>query len=181
MKILCFAGSLQKDSLNKKLAQFANSYLNQNYKSEYVDLKPLNIPIYDGDDEKANGLPEGVKRLAQLITESSALVISTPEYNGSISSPLKNTIDWLSRSTPQPLKGKHVLLLAATPGSMNGIRTLWHSRVPFEALGCHVYPEMVGIGKASEILTADNQIKDEKIKANLERVLIDFITHASKK
>lgn len=181
MKILCFAGSLQKESLNKKVAQFANSYLQQKYKSEYVDLKPLNIPLYDGDEEKANGLPEGVKKLVQLVSESSALVISTPEYNGSISSPLKNTIDWLSRSTPQPLKGKHVLLLAATPGGMSGIRTLWHSRVPLEVLGCHVYPEMVGIGKANEILTADNQIKDEKIKANLERVLNEFISHVDKK
>lgn len=182
MKFLTFAGSLQEASLNKKIAKLADQYLRTQLKldSSFIDLKQFEIPVYDGDIEKSSGLPAGVEKLASLISQHQALIISTPEYNGSIPGVLKNTLDWLSRKKPQPLKGKHVLLLAASPGAMGGIRALWHTRVPFEVLGCHVYPEVTAIGKANEILNNDHGFKDEKTKENVERVLKEFSSFVSK-
>jgi NAD(P)H-dependent FMN reductase len=66
-----------------------------------VDLADYSIPLYDGDLESTGGLPENALRLRQLMLEHDALLISCPEYNGSITPLLKNTIDWTSRPSAE--------------------------------------------------------------------------------
>lgn len=182
MKILTFAGSLRLDSFNKKLCRAVEHYLlsEQLAKVEFLDLKPLNIPVYDGDVEAQSGLPAGVLTLIEKIKESDALIISSPEYNGSISSVLKTNLDWISRHKPNVLEGKHVLLLAASPGALGGVRGLWHGRVPLEVLGCHVYPEMFGLSKAHENLGEPNDIKDPKMKEKLQGLLKSYVKFCKK-
>ncbi len=80
------------------------------------------MPIYDGDQERHDGIPDAVTRLGAKIAMADALIVATPEYPGGISSALKNAIDWLSRMKPMPLAGKHLLLLSAAPGAWGGIR-----------------------------------------------------------
>lgn len=176
MQILNFAGSLRQDSLNKKLSRYiTNAGLNpETVGMVHCDLKTLNMPVYDGDIETL-GLPEGVQRLAALIQESKALIVCTPEYNGSIPGALKNALDWVSRVKPNPLSGKHVLLLAASPGALGGVRSLWHSRQPFDVLECYVYPKMVGVPKAHVVLAEEGKIADEKIKAQIDQLVKEFI------
>lgn len=178
MQILNFAGSLRQDSLNKKLSRYiTNSGLNPTSVSmTFCDLKTLNLPVYDGDIE-TQGMPEGVSKLAGLIQASKALIVCTPEYNGSIPGSLKNTLDWVSRIKPNPLVGKHVLLLAASPGALGGVRSLWHSRQPFDVLECHVYPKMVGVPKAHVVLAEEGQIADEKIKAQIDQLVKEFVAY----
>src|SRR5262245_32316278 len=98
MKVLAFAGSLRPDSRNQKLAREAVRLLlvHGEAAAEFVDLRDYAMPLYDGDIERA-GIPDSITALGTRIAEADALVIATPEYNGSISSVLKNTIDWLSR------------------------------------------------------------------------------------
>lgn len=182
MKILAFAGSLQKNSLNKKLCGVALEIAKTNNLAEveFIDLQPLNIPVYDGDLEAASGLPAGVLELGHKINQANALIVCTPEYNGSISGVLKNTIDWLSRQKPVSLSGKPTLLLAASPGAFGGVRSLWHSRQPFDALNGHLYPEMMGVSKAHEIITTAKILNDTKLQANLERLVKDFVSYAKK-
>jgi NAD(P)H-dependent FMN reductase len=182
MNILLLPASLRKDSLNSKLCRIVGRRLQENHGSQVnlADLKCLALPPYDGDIESAEGIPDGVNTLVAQIREAQAIVVGSPEYNGSISGILKNTIDWVSRVKPNPLKGKYVLLLSASPGALGGIRGLWHSRVPFEALGCHVYPEMLALGKASEVISPDLQILDEKVRANLERLADEFVSHIAR-
>jgi NAD(P)H-dependent FMN reductase len=92
MKVLSFAGSLRKESSNKKLAREAVPRLDSHAlaRAEFADLREYPMPIYDGDQEK-EGIPEAVIRLGAGIAEADALIVATPEYNGSISSVLKNT------------------------------------------------------------------------------------------
>ena len=181
MKILTFAGSLRKDSLNKKVCHFVKESIEQTKLADvkYLDLQPLQIPVYDGDIEAANGLPSGVQTLCAEIQDADGLIISTPEYNGSIPGSLKNVIDWISRQKPKhPLAGKQILLIAASPGGLGGMRGLWHARQPFTAVGSFVYPEMMGIPKAHEILNEKNQITDENLKKNAERLIQEFISYS---
>jgi chromate reductase, NAD(P)H dehydrogenase (quinone) len=179
MKILTFAGSLRKDSLNKKLCGVVSKIVQTNNLCDiqFIDLQPLNIPVYDGDLESAKGIPEGVKQLSQAISKADALIICTPEYNGSIPGSLKNVIDWLSREKPVSLSGKQTLLLAASPGALGGVRSLWHSRQPFEVLGVHLYPEMMGVGKAHENILPDATLADAKMMENLERLIKSFVAY----
>lgn len=180
MKILVFAGSLRKGSLNKSFAREAARLLTaRGHACEFVDLQPLSIPVYDGDLEAASGVPAGAKALAEKILAAQALVISTPEYNGSIPGILKNAVDWLSRLKPVSLTGKPLLLIAASPGALGGVRSLWHSRVPFEVLGAFVHPEMMGLPKAHEAFDENGRLRDAAIAERLDGLLQRFAAHAA--
>jgi chromate reductase, NAD(P)H dehydrogenase (quinone) len=178
MKILVFAGSLRRESHNKKFAREAVRLLGDHgsAKAEFVDLCDYPMPLYDGDRER-EGIPDSVVALGTRIAEADALIIATPEYNGSISSVLKNAVDWLSRVKPVPLAGKHLLLLAASPGGWGGIRGLWHSRVPFEALGVHVFPQMMSLPGAGSAFDEAGRLTEASAH-QLVNILTAFTGHA---
>jgi chromate reductase len=181
MAFLFFAGALRTDSLNKKHARAAQKLAAEaGIAGEFIDLRDYAMPIYDGDIEAGEGVPASAKALAEKIAAADGLVISAPEYNAGISGVLKNTLDWISRVSPMPLAGKHLLLLGASPGALGAVRGLWHTRVPFEAVGMHVHPTMVGLPKAHEAFDAHGSFTDEKTAANLKATLEKFAAHATR-
>ncbi len=162
MKYCLFSGSLRKDSFNTKLLHMVANHLNCS-PSAIVNLNDLSIPLYNGDIE-AVAIPDGVQKLAQIIDQAQAVVIASPEYNYGMSGVLKNTIDWISRVRPMPLKQKPLLLLAASPGQIAGIRGLWHTRVPLEGLGNYVYPEMFSLGNSFQALNESGFVNPDDQK-----------------
>ena len=180
MKVLLFATALRKESLNKKLIKEAFRLLPPEMQGEILNMSDYLLPVYDGDIER-DDFPENVKMLGNKIAEADALIISSPEYNGSIAAPLKNLIDWVSRLKPMPLKQKHVLLFAASPGAFGGVRGLWHTRVPFEALGSYVFPDMLAVPNAMSIFNQDGQIIEKSFETKVANIVKDFLTHAQKK
>ncbi len=93
MKVLLFAASLRQESYNKKLIRIAANIVSSF--SHDIDLCEFNdfpMPMYDGDLESSEGVPEAVQRLAKKFTEAEAIIIASPEYNGSIPGTLKNTL-----------------------------------------------------------------------------------------
>ncbi|HEX4779806.1 MAG TPA: NAD(P)H-dependent oxidoreductase, partial [Usitatibacter sp.] len=97
-RVLVFAGSSRTDSFNKKLARIAERHAREaGGEVTYIDLREFPMPIYDGDLEAEHGVPESGRRLRRLFLEHDALIIASPENNSSVSSLLKNTIDWVSR------------------------------------------------------------------------------------
>jgi len=179
MKILFFAGSLRKDSYNKKFvreAQRAASAI-KGIETDFLDLKDFPMPPYDGDIEDGPGIPEATKKLGARIMAADALVIATPEYNGSIPGTLKNVIDWLSREDTVSLENKPLLLLAASPGALGGVRVLWQARVPFEVIGTHVFPGMMGLPGAAAAFDDQGHLKDEKTAKRLNDLINQFVEY----
>lgn len=182
MKILFFAGALRKDSCNKKFVREAMRLVNEKggAETEFLDLKDYPMPPYDGDIESGSGLPETTVKLGEKIRSADAIILSTPEYNGSIPGTLKNIIDWLSREKNVSLAGKHLLLLAASPGALGGVRALWHSRQPFEVVGTHVFPGMQGLSNAYKAFDEAGKLTEERTIQNLQKLLDQFTAHISK-
>lgn len=178
MKIVTFAGALRRDSISKQLVQESNRFLAERFglTVDYVDLKEFPFPVYDTDIEQGEGIPATIAALGKRIADADALVIAAPEYNGGISSVLKALVDWLSRLKPSPLSGKFLLLVGASPSGSGGVLGLWHTRVPFEALGVHVFPHMVAVPRSNSAF-ADGLLTDDKARAKLEEVLGNFVAH----
>lgn len=181
MKILLFSGSLRKESLNKKLAQAAQAIIAKEAgcTAELIDLKSFEIPIYDGDVELL-GIPQGVTNLGQTIKSADALVIASPEYNGSIASPLKNTIDWISRLKPVPFESKPILLMGASPGYFGTIRALSHTRVPLDAVGSFVFPQTLALPKAVEAFSSTGELSDAVTDKKLRTLISNYLQYAKK-
>ena len=179
MKLLCFAGALRAGSVSKQLVQEAIRILSEQHgvTADYLDLKEYPFPVYDTDIEQSQGIPDSIRLLAQRVSAANALIIASPEYNGGISSVLKTVIDWLSRVKPMPLKGKFLLLLSASPSGTGGVMGLWHTRLPFEALGVHVFPLMVAVPRAQNAFNEDGRLTDTKAEQKLLDVISDFVGH----
>jgi chromate reductase len=181
MNILILAASAQGVSVNKKLAAAIGQLIaaDGSHGIDIPDFKDFSMPMYDGDLEQASGVPATAQALAVRIQQADALIVCTPEYNGSIPGGLKNTLDWLSRLRPHPLVAKPVLLTGASPGALGAIRGLWHTRVPFEALGALVYPEMFGLSAANEAFDEEGLLKDARKSDQVNKLLDNFLGFAA--
>ena len=166
-RILAFAGSTRSGSWNKKLILLAASAAETaGAEVSLVDLADYPMPLYDGDLEKEEGIPENGMKFKQLMHEHDGFLISCPEYNSSISGVLKNTIDWASRQAEdekplQCFKGKVVTLMSASPGRLGGLRGLVHVRAILGNIGCIVLPEQVAVPSANKAFADNGQLKDE--------------------
>lgn len=189
-RILAFAGSLRKESFNKKLVRIAAKAAEDAGASvTVIDLRDYPLPIFDQDFEAEQGMPEPAARLKKLMVEHDGFLISSPEYNSSLSAALKNSIDWASRKTADepPLvayTGKTAAIMSASPGALGGLRGLVHLRAILGNIGVLVLPDQVSIVKAHEAFNPDGSLKDadqQKKVAALGSKLADVLRrlHAS--
>lgn len=116
--LLCISGALRRDSTNTRLLREAARF----YGGEHA-FADIALPLYDGDLEESDGIPEPVQRLADAIAGAEAVAISCPEYNQSMSGVLKNALDWVSRVEGNPWRDKPVAIMAAAAGRAGGARS----------------------------------------------------------
>lgn len=167
-KILCLAGSLRRDSFNKKLVKVAMAPAQEaGAETTYIDLKDYPMPIYDGDIEAESGIPENAQKLKKIMKEHQGLLIASPEYNSSVSGALKNFIDWTSRpekgeKSIEAFTGKVAGIMACSPGALGGLRGLVTLRSILGNIAVVVVPEQHAIGKVAEAFTQDGKLKEEK-------------------
>jgi NAD(P)H-dependent FMN reductase len=175
-RILAFAGSLRRESWNKKLVRIAAAAAREaGADVTTLDLAEIPLPVYDGDLEQAEGIPANAKRLKELLKTHEGLLIASPEYNSSISGALKNAIDWASRAEPgeKPLAcfdGKVAALLAASPGALGGLRGLVALRSILGNIRVLVLPEQLALPKANEAFDADGRFVDPKRQGTVEAI-----------
>lgn len=175
-KILAFAGSTRTDSFNKKLVRIAATGATEaGVDTTVIDLRDFPMPLYDGDLEQKEGLPPNARKLKDLMLAHHGFLISSPEYNSSISAVFKNAIDWTSRqSEGEPslacFKGKVAGIMSASPGGLGGLRGLVHVRSILGNMGVLVMPDQVAIGKAHEAFNADGTLQDKKQEEQVKMI-----------
>ncbi|WP_153232880.1 NADPH-dependent FMN reductase [Glaciimonas soli] len=122
IKILAISGSLRRQSYNTALLRAAQSLAEPDIALEIATLH--GIPLYDGDLEQQDGLPQAVSELKARILDSDALLLATPEYNNGIPGVFKNAIDWLSRPSSDialVFGSRPVAIVGASPGGFGTI------------------------------------------------------------
>ena len=189
-RILAFAGSARRDSLNKKLVRVAADAVEQaGAEVTLIDLDDYPMPVYHGDLERAQGMPENGMKLRALFLSHDALLIASPENNGSVSALLKNTIDWLSRdlgdgkgdgSGLAPYRGKTAALLAASPGAFGGVLGLSHLRPILSKLGVNVLAAQVNVARAHEAFEDDGRLRSAATLEHVRRLASDLARAAER-
>lgn len=178
IKVLVIAASTRDESLNRKLAALAARVAEQSGASvDFPSMRDFDVPSYDGDLEKTQGIPTGAQELRRRLTASDAFILASPEYNGSMPGTIKNLIDWVSRFRPQPFDGRHGLLMSASPSLSGGNRGLWTLRVPLEHLGARIFPDLFSLAMAHKAL-AGEEIVDPALRARFETNVRAFLSLA---
>lgn len=176
IRLLTFSGSLRSGSLNTRLVKLAAGVIEANAAEvDMASLREFDVPSYDGDVEKSDGIPPGAHELDRRLKAADGFVLASPEYNGSVPGVVKNLIDWTSRLRPQPFREKQVLLMSASPSMVGGNRGLWALRVPLEHLGARVYPDMFSLARAHQAFDDDGQIADAKLRDRFASTLVAFM------
>lgn len=176
-KILALSGSLRRDSYNQKLAALlAEGARSAGAEVTVVSLRDFPLPLFDEDLEAADGKPEAAKQLKKLFAAHDGLIITSPEYNSSVTAALKNAIDWVSRSdsSDEPflsaLAGKTAIISAASPGGLGGLRGLVHLRAILGNIGITVLPDQLAVGSAHSVFQADGSITDEAMAKRVQNL-----------
>jgi len=182
-KILAFAGSTRAESFNKKLVRVvAGLVRDAGADVTTIDLRDFPMPLYDGDFEEQNGLPDNALKLKVLFKSHHGFLISAPEYNSSITAVLKNTIDWVSRPLPgekrlEAYVGKTALLVAASPGALGGLRGLYALRWILSNIFVTVLPDQRAVAVQPGTFAADGLLTDAKLRdelAGLAKQLVEI-------
>lgn len=190
-KILVFAGSARKASLNKKLARAAAQYARDaGGDVTFIDLDDYPIPLYHGDLEDREGMPENARKLREIFLAHGAFIIASPENNTSVTALLKNTIDWLSRDIGDgkgvnngfaPFTGKPAAIMGASPGAFGTVRgSLPHLRMILSSLGVNVLGRQAPIPAAHKVFGEDGSIIEPRAASAVKSLCEALVKEAGK-
>jgi chromate reductase len=179
-RLVGLAGSLRKASFNAGLLRAAVALA-----LEGVELVPAGIqgiPVYDGDLETAEGIPEAVTRLNDLVAGSDGLILFSPEYNNSLPGAFKNAIDWMTRpkgDIARVFRGRPVAVVGASPGGFGTIlgQNAW---LPvLRTLGTRPWFEgRLMVSRAGAAFDAAGDLTDDKVREQLRDFLAGFAAFA---
>lgn len=185
-KILVFAGSIRTGAYSGKTADCAQKELAlQGADVTRISLADYPLPIMDQDLEKEHGVPENAVALARLFVAHDAILIATPEYNGSIPPLLKNTIDWVSRvhsdggKPLHPYADKIVALCSSSNGHFAGIRCINHLRAVLSHIQMDVISPQVSVPDGSEAFDENGEFREERLRKGMEKLCRALIERAT--
>ena len=189
MKLLVFAGSTRQQSFNRRLARVAADLArNAGADTTLLELSDFDIPMYNADLE-ARGTPADVVRLKQLLWEHPAWVICSPEYNGSYTALLKNTIDWASspvkgdpvwQDGTRSFRGKVVGMLSASNGALGGLRSQSHLAPLLINLECWLAPRAFALGQAASAFDEHGALVQDAHRQRVQGVVEQVLWAASR-
>ncbi|MDP2486444.1 NADPH-dependent FMN reductase [Pseudoalteromonas marina] len=182
-KIIALAGSLRKESFNQKLINEAARFaLQTGAEVEVIQLNELDIPLFNEDIE-AQDTPADAQRLKDKLRSADGILLASPEYNGSITAPLKNAIDWASRTEQGAVpafRNKVVALFATSPGGLGGLRGLNHVRDILSGIGSLVLADQLAVPSAFSVFDDNGQISDPEIADKVSSLAHQLVSVASK-
>jgi NAD(P)H-dependent FMN reductase len=171
------SGSLRRASFNSGLLRATETLLPDGV--TYAWHTPTGIPLYDGDEEEAHGIPAPVAALKDAIAAADGLLIATPEYNNSLPGVLKNAIDWATRPAGDIARvfgGKPVAVIGASPGGFGTILSQDAWLPVMRTLGTR--PWFAGrlmVSRAGQAFDVDGNLTDDATRERLRDFIAGFV------
>ena len=180
-RVLALSGSLRSSSFNTALAHAAQTLAPEGMVIEVATLH--GIPLYDGDLESEEGIPQAVLDLKEQILNADALLLVTPEYNNGVPGVFKNGIDWLSRTDKEAIfSGRLTGMIGASMGGFGTICSQAAWLPTLKMLGMSLYTGgSLLVSRAQNSFDAQGKLQDETIQKLLSAYLQGFqsFVHAS--
>lgn len=175
--IIGLSGSLRKASYNSGLLRAAKDAAPPGATVQIETLR--GIPLYDGDEEAAHGLPARVKELKEMIAGADGLLLATPEYNNGIPGVFKNAIDWLTRpanDVKRVFGGKPVGVIGTTPGGWGTLLAQASWLLVLRQLGAqHWSGGRLALSKAMDQFDGEGNVKDDALRGQLKTYMEGFV------
>jgi len=180
MKVLAISGSLRRDSLNTRLLRAAAELAPSGVEVELLDPSVLKeLPLYDPDDDDTIP-PVAARRLRGAIRLADAILIATPEYNGTIPGGLKNAIDWASRPFGEAaLKHKPVAVVGASTGLFGAVWAQAETRKSLSIAGAEVLEDEFPLGQADIAFGDDGLLAEAELNERLAEIIGELTEHAA--
>lgn len=177
MRVLGISGSLRRDSLNTRLLQASADLLPAGWELERFEAL-AQVPPYSEDDEASP--PPAVRALKDAVARADALLIATPEYNGSLPGQLKNALDWVSRPRAStPLAGKPAAVIGASMGLFGAVWAQAELRKVLGTIGARVFDAELPVSQAHEALDEQGLPREPEMRERLGEILSDLAAMAS--
>jgi FMN reductase len=175
VKIVGVAGSLRSGSYSQlALEVVAQKMRSLDAEVEILDLKQMKLPFCDGGDDYP-AYPD-VQRLQDTFSQADGMVLVSPEYHGSISGVLKNTLDLMSFDQ---LAGKVAGFISILGGQSNS-NALNELRLVLRWVHAWAIPEQVAIGQAWQAFTPEGKLVDEKLSQRLDLFASSLVENTRK-
>ena len=180
-RILGISGSLRAGSFNTALLHAGKRAAGNGIELDIATLH--GIPLYDGDAEAKDGIPDAVAALKARIIASDGVLLATPEYNNGVPGVFKNAIDWLSRppaDIPQVFGERPFALVGASPGGFGTILSQAHWLPVLKTLGVRLWSgQKLLVSHAGQAFDGDGDLADEKMREQLAGFLRGFAAFAA--
>ena len=148
-RVVVIPASTRSGSVNKALAEMiATEFHRQGEPTRVIDLAEYPMPLYDGDLEARDGVPATAVELARRLTSAEVLVVVSPEYNGTFTPLLKNTVDWVTRIDASAFAHLRVLVASASPGRGGGANGVAMVRTWLSNMGIDTAEHTLSVGGA---------------------------------
>lgn len=182
-KVLAFAASNSRASINKQLVTHAASVLkaeiNPAIEIEVLDLNDFEMPIYSIDRETADGIPAAATAFHTAIGAADVLLISYAEHNGNYSAAFKNIFDWCSRLGKKVFQDKPMVIMAAAPGPGGGASVLRTATESAGFFGADLRGSL-SVGRFSETFDKENgELTDPELAAKLRQHLTALLDESA--
>jgi chromate reductase, NAD(P)H dehydrogenase (quinone) len=174
--IIGISGSTRRGSFNSSLLRALVAAAPQDVEVRIESIAA--IPLYNGDDEAARGIPETVAKLKDAIASAQGLLLVTPEYNNSLPGVAKNAIDWCSRppaDVPRVFRDKPVAIAGASPGGFGTVLSQNAWLPVFRTLGTTLYSGRLLVSRAGSVFDPNGNITDAAVKDSVANFMAGFV------
>ena len=170
MKVLAFAASSSRSSINKSLVTYAANLL-EDAQVDLIDLNDYEMPIFSTDRENESGIPQLAHDFYNKISAADAVMISFAEHNASYTAAYKNLFDWTSRIDAKVYQGKPAVLLATSPGPGGAGNVLAAAKGSAPYFGLDVKADLSIAKFYDEFDMEKGELKNAEIKDQLATVI----------
>jgi azobenzene reductase len=175
MKVAILTGSVRPGRESHKAAYYLKNKLSErNVETDLIDIIDYPLPVMGHHNDGNADIPELVRDLSDRLHAADAIIFVTPEYHGSISGALKNTLDYFwSEFSKKPIG-----VAAASAGKFGGINASNQLQHVILSLGAYPVPRKLLVPEVQTAFDNSYTPQNDQLIRSTETFLDEFLWFA---